>query len=306
VGHRILGPVVAALLATIPGLLVPGAVAPASAAVVAACPGATGVTVIVDYNEIGGPTRAGCAPDGGGDSAAQAFSDAGFSLEYHPRQPGYVCKVTGLPTDRPCLENNSFWSLWWSAGKSGRWVFSNQGVGGLTVPDGGYVAFAWHEGAGNAQPPDVVPTAHETPEPSEEPSDDDTNGGDHGGDNGGTNGGTNDGGSSNGGSQTTSAPPTASAPPTSASATESASDTVSPGRGKTRRDRESDEPSESATSSDATPAAGEITDGPPSSDLGADSSDDDGGSLPTWIGIGLAVLVLGAAGAVTLVRRRSG
>jgi len=306
---RILGPVVAALRAASAGVLVPGSGTPAAAAsraaAVAACPGATGVTVIVDYNEIGGPTRAGCDPDGGGESASQVFPDAGFSLEYHPRQPGYVCKVTGLPDDRPCLENDSFWSLWWSDGESGRWSFSNQGVGGLTVPEGGYVAFAWHEGSGNAQPPDVVPTPRESPEPSPEPSDD---GGGNGGNNGGNDGGSNDGdsGGNQGGSNESTSVPSTSAAPTTSAPTESASESASPDRRKKRRDRESESPSETATSTDALPAAEEITEGPPPSDLATDSSGDDDGALSTWIGLALAVLVLGAAGLVTLLRRRSG
>ena len=266
------------------------------------CPGADGVTVIVDYNEVGGPSRAGCDPDGAGQSASQVFPDAGFSLEYHPRQPGYVCKITGLPDDRPCLENDSFWSLWWSDGKSGEWRFSNQGVGGLTVPDGGYVAFAWHEGGGTAQPPDYAPTPHQEPvEPSEEPSDD------------------------NGGNET--------ATTTAATATHNNGGTdgrrIDHGRAdhdgavvdgrhgerrprsRQRRDarrsptRESTDPT-SATSSSTVPGAAEITDGPPPSDLATDTSDDDGGALTTWIGLGLAVLVLGAAGLVTLLRRRTG
>lgn len=308
---RILGPVVAALLAAAAGVLVPGGSAPAAAAAVAACPGAAGVTVIVDYNEIGGPTRAGCDADGGGKSASQVFPDAGFPLEYHPRQPGYVCKVTGLPDDRPCLENDSFWSLWWSDGESGRWSFSNQGVGGLTVPEGGYVAFAWHEGSGNAQPPDVVPTPRESPEPSAEPSDDGDDGGSggddgNGGGNGGSNGGNQGDNTPDGGSSVSTSGPSTSAAPTTTAATESASESASPDRRKKRRDREREEPSESATSTDAVPAADEITDGPPPSDLATDSSGDDDGALSTWIGLGLAVLVLGAAGLVTVLRRRAG
>ncbi len=297
---RILGPVVAALLAAATGVLVAGSSTSADAAsAVAACPGATGVTVIVDYNEVGGPTRAGCDPDGAGKSASEVFPGAGFALEYHPRQPGYVCKVTGLPDDRPCLESDSFWSLWWSDGESGEWRFSNQGVGGLTVPEGGYVAFAWHEGAGNAQAPDVVPTPHEEPEPT-----DDGNG-DGNSDGNGDGGGNNNGGGGqgdNGGDQSTAGTVTTSAPTDSSEVT--ATDAKSPGGPKLRRDRERDDPSASATSSSTVPGAAEITAGPPESDLGTDASADDGGALPTWIGLGLAVLVLGAAALVTLLRRR--
>jgi hypothetical protein len=293
----------AVLVTAAAGVLVSTAAGPASAAAaVAVCAGADGVTVIVDYNEVGGPTRAGCDPDGAGKSASQVFPDAGFSLEYHPRQAGYVCKISGLPDDRPCLENDSFWSLWWSDGTSGEWRFSNQGVGGLTVPDGGYVAFAWHEGGGRAQPPDFAPTAHEEPvQPSEEPSDDDGGDGGNNGDGGDNGNGTNGGGTTDAGPTTVA--PTTSAPTTTATTGTTTSESA-PQRRK-KRDQESTEQT-SATSSSTVPGAAEITAGPPSGDLATDTSDDGGGALTTWVGLGLAVLVLGAAGLVTLLRRRSG
>ncbi len=286
----------AVLLTAVTGVVLPGAAASASAAAAAVCPGATGVTVVVDYNEVGGPTRAGCAPDGAGDSASQVFPDAGFSLGYHPRQPGYVCLVTGLPDDRPCLENDSFWSLWWSDGTSGEWRFANQGVGGLTVPDGGYLAFSWHEGGGRADPPDFAPTSHQAPvEPSEQPSD--TDGEDTG--NGGNDDGDQDGGA------TSTAPTDAATTATGATASESTSGAAMPDGPDRSRDTEATDPT-SDSSESTVPGAAEITAGPPPSDLGTESGEDDGGALPTWIGLALAVLVLGAAGLVTVLRRRAG
>ncbi|KAA1418648.1 hypothetical protein F0U44_09115 [Nocardioides humilatus] len=286
--RRILDPVAATMLVAAAGFLAtpaaPAAAAPAAA--IAACPGDNGVTVIVDYNEIGGPTRAGCDPNGGGESAAAVFPAAGFALEYEPRQPGYVCRVTGLPTDRPCLANDSFWSLWWSDGESGRWVFSNQGVGGLEVPDGGYLAFSWHEGSGRAQAPDVIPTPHEATEsPSQQPSH--TNSGSPGGHSSSGNGGTS--------SSTTTTAPTSEA--TSSAATTPTSD-------PTKSDREKTESSKATpTGSSTVPGAAEITAGPPG-ERPTESAANDGGSLPTWIGLGLAAVALGAAGLVVLLRRR--
>jgi hypothetical protein len=298
--RRILGPVVASSLvglAVAAGILAgptPAAQAAAQAAV-AACPGATGVPDIVDYNEIGGPTRAGCDAGGGGESAARIFPDAGFTLEYEPRQPGYVCKVTGLPTDRACLEDDSFWSLWWSDGKSGRWVFANQGVSGLNVPDGGYVAFAWHEGAGSAQAPDVVPTAHQsTQTPSQQPS--------HTSDGGHTGGATT---TSGGGASTSAVTTTTSAATTAAAATTTSSGAAAPTTRASKKASRSTEPTTATqTGSSTVPGAAEITAGPPGSDLATESDADDGGTLPTWVGLGLAAVVLGAAGLVVLLRRR--
>ena len=94
------------------------------------CPPGDGVTVVVDHNEIGGADDVVCVPDGGGRSAAEVFADAGVELSYQPQLADFVCRVDGLPTDRPCADSDSFWSLWWSDG-TGAWVFSTVGVSGL-------------------------------------------------------------------------------------------------------------------------------------------------------------------------------
>lgn len=287
----------AVLVAAAVGVVAPPAQAHAPTAA-AACSGAAGVTVIVDYNEIGGPARAGCDPDGAGRSASQVFPDAGFPLEYHPRQPGYVCKITGLPDDRPCLENDSFWSLWWSDGRSGEWRFANQGVGGLSVRDGGYLAFSWHEGGGRAQPPDFAPTAHQDPGgPSDRPSDRPSDGADDSSDDGADGGGI-------------SSAPSSSAASPSASLTAADPTSAGPsGSGAGMRPGEPDGTSTDAATtatSSGVPGAAEITAGPPPGDLAGDTSDPGGGALATWVGLGLAALVLGAAGLVAVLRRRTG
>lgn len=263
---------------------------------VAACPGTTGVTAFVDFAELGGGVTGGCDRDGGGASAAEVFRDVGYTLEYsqQPGMNGFVCKVQGKPTDGECNANDSFWSLWWSDGESGRWVFSSRSVGALEIPDGGYVAWAWHEGSGRAQPPAVVPTAHPDPEPTDDAAgDDDSNTEGQGGGNQG--GGTSDA------AVTTSAATTA---PTETTASETTGSGAAMPQGS-RGDRESTAPA-SGTSESSVPGAAEITAGPPVGDLATDTSGDDGGALPTWIGIGLAVVVLGAAGFVTVLRRRAG
>ena len=173
------------------------------------------MTAIVDFDELGGGVTAGCDSNGGGQAASQVFRDAGYTLEYsqQPGMNGFVCKIQSKPADGDCAANDAFWSLWWSDGRSGRWVFSSQGVGTIDVPDGGYVAFAWHEGAGRAEPPAVNPTPHIQPvEPSDEPSDDDgggNGGSDNDDDGNGGNSDNNDGGS-------TTAAPTTSAPSSTA------------------------------------------------------------------------------------------
>jgi hypothetical protein len=111
-----------------------------------------GVTVVVDGNELGGDLRTGCAPAPG--TAAELFVESGFPLEYQPQLQDFVCKVAGLPSDRRCTDGDSYWSLWWAA-PGGEWVYSTLGVSSLEVPAGGWLGFAWHEGDGEAAPPDI-------------------------------------------------------------------------------------------------------------------------------------------------------
>lgn len=172
----------------------------------------SGVTVVIDPNELGGDPRVECVAEPG--AAAELFVRAGFPLEYQPQLQDFVCKVDGLPTDRPCTDGDSYWSLWW-ARPDGDWVYSTLGVGSLEVPAGGSLGFAWHEGHGDAAAPDVA------------------------------------------------------AGDAAATATSDAS---------------REDPAEDYSAVD----------------------DDDGGTLATWIGLGLAGVVLGSAGLVTVLRRRTG
>lgn len=314
---RILGPVVAAVMAGATGILVAPASAAAAPAAAAACSTASGISVVVDFKELGGGVTAGCDGDAGG-PASQNFADAGYQLSYSqaPGMNGFVCKVQGKPADGDCAQTDSFWSLWWSDGKSGDWVFSSRGVGSLNVPEGGYVAFAWHQGGGDAQPPAAVPAAHEEPEPSDpgDSGDGDEDGGGSDG-NPGQGGGRDNGPDGSGGSDDDGGDdaPAENDDPSStpgATPTDGASDGKRDRKaddkrdGKRDRGKGRDEATATPTdpSGSALPEVGDLVDGPPPEA----TVDEEGSSLPTWIAIGLAVLVLGAAAAVPLIRRRAG
>ncbi|MFC5729649.1 hypothetical protein [Nocardioides vastitatis] len=111
------------------------------------------VAVVVDFNELGGDTRVACHPSGG--TAAEVFEDAGFPLTYARGMQGFVCSVSGLPKEGPCTEGDSYWSLWWSAGPEG-WAYATLGADQLEIEPGGHLGFAWHEGEGDAAPPEVT------------------------------------------------------------------------------------------------------------------------------------------------------
>jgi len=124
-----------------------GLAAPAQAA---ACPRGTGVTVVVQGQGLNGTT---CL-SGGGRGAVSAFRDAGYSLSPVQSQPGFVCQINSRPASdcKNTPPKNAYWGLFWSNGKGGGWVYSSQGVGSLTVPKGGWVAFRFQSSSGTSYP----------------------------------------------------------------------------------------------------------------------------------------------------------
>ena len=204
-------------------------VAEAASADAAVCSSSGGVTVVVDYRELGGSTVTACAPDGGGKSAAAIFESVGVTLSYATRQPGFVCRVNGAPASDPCVNaspSNAYWGLWWSDGAKASWTYSSYGAGGLTVPAGGSVGWSWQQDrpSGGAVPPGVAPPVLDSPSPSPSPTSSPTSGGSTGGGSGSSGGGS---GRGSGGTQSTS--PSASASSgTSPSATPSGTPSESP------------------------------------------------------------------------------
>ena len=128
----------------------------AAPAAAATCGGGPGVTVVVDRASLGGGASSGCDGDGG--TATDNFADTGVALTYAQREPGFVCRVNGVPQNDPCQNaspRDAYWGLWWSDGRSGRWRYSSVGVGSLSVPAGGSVAFRFS--TGDSTPPAVAP-----------------------------------------------------------------------------------------------------------------------------------------------------
>lgn len=144
--------VVAQLVVLMAGLLLvptpPAAGEPATDATAADC---DGVAVLVDPGALGGSDTTACVTE---TTASAAFDAAGISLEFLPQQQGFVCRIDGRPADGPCFDGDAYWSLWWSDG-SQDWAYATLGVTALEVPNGGAVAFTWHEGAGSAVPPET-------------------------------------------------------------------------------------------------------------------------------------------------------
>jgi hypothetical protein len=287
---------VAVLVAAAVGFGAPG---PAQAAT---CGSASGVSVVVDFHQLGGGVKTFCDAGGAGEYADAQFVGAGHALTYVQRQPGFVCRVDEVPSSDPCVVTppaTAYWSLWWSDGRSGTWSYASTGVASLKVPQGGYVALSWQQGKAKAAPgvapkahPSSSPTSHPTSHPPSSPP-----------------------------SSPSSAPPKSqgSSPSTAPGSTPS-SGSVSP-TGSPRGSASSDGPGKhthGAKQGTASQAHSKSTESPSPDTEGTDGAvptqaggpldptagSSGGGGLPSWVAPTAVLLLFAAAGTVVVVRRR--
>lgn len=285
---------------------VAGVVLPAPSATAAMCGTSAGVSVVVDFSELGGSIATTCVAGGGGDSAAASF-EVDHDLTRVQQFPGAVCKVDDTPADAQCHSmppTDAYWGLFWSNG-SGGWVYSSEGVDSLDIPDGGSVAFAWQDGGDLDYPGVAAPQrAEEQPSSSPSPSSGSSNGGSSGG---GSSGPVPGGGPS--GAPAPVASPTSGAP-SSDSAT--AAGDGAGGKGDRGGKNKGDQDDESSASASASPSGS--SSGSPSARPSDDPSDaiptadpltaDDDG-LPSWVAPVAIAGLFGLAGVAALIRRRT-
>ena len=121
---------------------------PAPAAAAEPCVG-----VLVDARLLGGGVSTGCAT-GDPDSGLQALTRAGYGYAFVPRQPGQVCQINGAPA---CSDTSTdtYWSYWWRAKGSSRWVYATEGAATHDPSPGATEAWVWQDG-GRREPPDIA------------------------------------------------------------------------------------------------------------------------------------------------------
>lgn len=330
--RTLLRPLAAVLVTAAAGLVgVTAAVAPAHAA---ACTTNTGVTVVVDWNALGGGVQETCDADGGGKKASDLFNANGFALRYAARQPGFVCRVNDKPASDPCVNTapaDAYWSLWWTDGRSGSWTYSSLGAPSLTIPAGGSVAFSWNTGGDRDGPSTAAgtppPPATSTPAPETGSGSGSGYGGGSGEGRGSGSRGDADGNGSRGsggsrgdvtdGGSRGEADAPASDAPTDGSSTGADDPAATPSakagreRGERRRGANGGKPDRAearespsadptdAASAEATDDASESAD--PQTTASPPAAD---GGLPGWVAPGVVVLLFAAAGGVLVLRRR--
>ena len=267
-----------------------GVVVPSSARA-ATCSTASGVSVVVDFHQLGGGVQTFCDAGGAGKYADQQFADADHTLTYVQNEP-FVCRVDGTPASDPCTHTppaDAYWSLWWSDGKSGTWSYASSGVTSLKVPAGGYVALSWQKGNAQARPGvspkphGVQPTSSPTTRPPSSPQP--------------SHGPT--------GAPSSSTPPGA---PTTSPASSTSGPTSGPSasrhphHAKPTHHQHSSAPKPSSHGSDGSHALGPAAN---VSDGSGGSGGSGSGGLPGWVApVAIAALFVGV-GTITLLRRKS-
>lgn len=144
------------------------------------CSPGTGVTVVVDYGDLGG-VDLGCDLRGAGVPARTVVPRAGFPLTYVTNE-AFVCRVNGLPSSsqESCNDTppaDAYWALFWSDGTSSAWRYSSSGVASLSVPEGGSIGWRFQSGGARTypgQPPTRTPdqpspSPTKSPQPSDPP-----------------------------------------------------------------------------------------------------------------------------------------
>jgi hypothetical protein len=123
---------------------------PAAPAAAAATPC---VGVVVDGRLAGGSVGTACAT-GDPRSGLDALTRAGITYAFVPRQPGQVCQLDGVPA---CSDTgaDTYWSYWWRAEGSSRWVYATTGAGTHDPDPGDTEAWVWQDG-GKVEPPDIA------------------------------------------------------------------------------------------------------------------------------------------------------
>ncbi len=257
--------------------------APAQAA---PCAPGSGVTVVVDYHQLGGGVVQACDAGGDGKSAMSLFQDAGFDLAFVQRQPGFVCRIDGKPgTDTEACVNtppaDAYWGLFWADGTSATWRYSTSGAAALTLHDGQSVAFSWQASTSSTPPGVKPPTAAATPSPSSQPSST----------------------PQPKPSRSPSSEPSSSSASAAPESGSEASGSPSAGRKRSRAPRDSASPSADVAAAEASASPSTAAAGAPSGDPPATGG---GGGLPGWAMPGLLAALLATGGGTAYLRRRAG
>ncbi|MFN7151591.1 MAG: hypothetical protein ACK4V6_19185, partial [Microthrixaceae bacterium] len=119
-----------------------------------ACTTPSGVTVVVDFQELGGGVHVRCAPQPA-TNGFEALRQAGIDFSTTVRFPGFLCRIAGEPSSDPCQTTSpatAYWS-YWIAQRGGPWCYSNLGAGNRTPPPGSVEGWSFSLGRTSSTAP---------------------------------------------------------------------------------------------------------------------------------------------------------
>lgn len=127
------------------------------------CPTANGVTVVVDFQALGGDVVIRCAP-GAQKTGVAALLAAGIEVTGVQRWGlAFTCRLEGKPSARTesCVDTpppNAYWS-YWHAPNGGSWASSQYGALNRKPPVGSFEgwSFSLNRTAGSNPPPRIAP-----------------------------------------------------------------------------------------------------------------------------------------------------
>jgi len=133
------------------------------------CSDANGVTVIVDFQELGGASIVRCAP---GDQATglAALKNAGIPITGTQRWgEAYICRIDGKPgvETEACVTTppaSAHWSYWY-ASDGGSWTNSAAGVTARKPPPGSFEGWSFSLNKGSDPAPRLAPRRPAPPAP---------------------------------------------------------------------------------------------------------------------------------------------
>lgn len=154
------------------------------------CPGKSGVTVVVDFQELGGGIVVRCAPGPLGDdfTGVDALQAAGFQPAGTAQYGlSFICRIAGKPAldqslsipgdpdyHEQCIDTPppaAFWGYWY-ADDGGSWTYSQQGGASRDVVEGGFEgwSFSLNHPIGQAPPPGIAPQRPSRPPTTKPPT----------------------------------------------------------------------------------------------------------------------------------------
>ncbi|TWE11245.1 ABC transporter substrate-binding protein [Rudaeicoccus suwonensis] len=169
------------------------------------CTTSTGVTVVVDFQQLGGGVVVRCAPSiPAGGTGLDALQNAGVPYAGVARWgDAFICRlfnkpsatqtlpVTGDPSYKEACVNtppaSAYWSYWF-APNGGTWTYSQFGVTNRSAIKGGFEgwSFSLNATAGSNPPPRIAPVRPQTSSPTPTPTTTSTTAPHNGGGGGGT------------------------------------------------------------------------------------------------------------------------